>query len=148
MKHSCWPRGGGLGGWHASLFRPAIKSHQPPRGKRVVNQAETGPIKSSNRCRDWPGSAGLSDRGLGSIWKSCHLINIQNTCRSDAAHFAAVTMVLLADAVSNHEQRQRQAERQRVEERTVLGQDQRNGMKRISIRAANTTPREDNTPQV
>lgn len=57
-------------------------------------------------------------------------------------------MVLLADAVSKHEQRQWQAERQRAEERAVLGQDQRNGIKRISIRAANTTQREDNTPQV
>lgn len=56
-------------------------------------------------------------------------------------------MVLLADAVSKHEQRQRQAERQRAEERAELGQDQRNGMKRISIPAANTTQREDNTPK-
>lgn len=57
-------------------------------------------------------------------------------------------MVLLADAVSKHEQRRRQAERQRVEERAELGRDQRNGMRgRISIPAANTTQREDNTPK-
>lgn len=97
----------GLTTWHnhadpqgkpcVSTPSPDIKSGEPPkhrRGKRVVNQAETDPIKSSNRCEDSPVSASLSDRGFGRIWKSCHLINIQNACRSDAAHFMAVTMVL------------------------------------------------------
>lgn len=116
------------------------------RAKRVVNQAETGPIKSSNGCRDSPGSASLPDRDFGRIRKSCHLINIQNTCRSDAAHFVAVTMVLLANAVSKHEQRQRQAERWRVEERAALGQQQRIRKKRITILAANT-PQSEDTPE-
>lgn len=97
----------GLTTWHThadpqgkacvSILSPAIKSSQPPecrRAKRVVNQAETGPIKSSNRCKDSPASASLSDRGFGRIWKSCHLINMQNACRSDEAHLIAVTMVL------------------------------------------------------
>lgn len=90
---SCWPQG------EACLWipSPAIKSSQPPkhgRGKKVVNQAEADSIKSSNRCKDSPASASLSDWGFGRIWKSCHLISIQNACRSDAAHFIAVTMVL------------------------------------------------------